>query len=53
MPPRPLRFIQQPWFPEGLILELEALLCRSVEGVTEKALNPNLRDCVLREAIPL
>jgi predicted nucleotidyltransferase len=41
------------WFPAGLILDLEDLLSRRVEVVTEKALNPDLRDCVLREAIPL
>ena len=41
------------WFPAGLILDLEDLLGRRVEVVTEKALNPDLRDCVLREAIPL
>jgi predicted nucleotidyltransferase len=41
------------WFPAGLILELEELLGRRVEVVTEKALNPDLRDQVLREAVPL
>jgi uncharacterized protein len=41
------------WFPAGLILDLEDLLGRRVEVVTEKALNPELRDHVLREAIPL
>ncbi|MGE5445716.1 MAG: nucleotidyltransferase family protein [Ignavibacteriales bacterium] len=41
------------WFPAGLILELEDLLGRRVEVVTEKALNPNIRDYVLREATPL
>jgi hypothetical protein len=41
------------WFPAGLILDLEDLLGRRVEVVTEKALNPDLRDHVLREAIPL
>jgi predicted nucleotidyltransferase len=41
------------WFPAGLILELEGLLGRRVEVVTEKALNPYLRDHVLHEAIPL
>jgi uncharacterized protein len=41
------------WFPAGLILDLESLLGRRVEVVTEKALNPDLRDHVLREAIPL
>ena len=41
------------WFPAGLILELEELLGRRVEVVAEKALNPDLRDQVLREAVPL
>jgi predicted nucleotidyltransferase len=41
------------WFPAGLILELEDLLGRKVDIVTEKALNPYLRDRVLREAVPL
>lgn len=41
------------WFPAGLILDLEEILNRRVEVVTEKALNPYIRDYVLREAIPL
>jgi len=41
------------WFPAGLILDLEDILSRRVEIVTEKALSPYLRDCVLREAKPL
>lgn len=41
------------WFPAGLVLELEEMLGRKVEIVTEKALNPYLRDRVLREAMPL
>jgi uncharacterized protein len=41
------------WFPAGLILDLEELLGRRVQVVTEKALNPDLRDHVLREAVPL
>jgi len=41
------------WFPAGLILDLEELLGRRVEVVTEKALNPNLREQVLNEAVPL
>jgi uncharacterized protein len=40
------------WFPAGLVLDLEDLLGRRVEVITEKALNPELRDHVLREAIP-
>lgn len=41
------------WFPAGLVLELEEMLGRRVEIVTEKALNPYLRDRVLREAVSL
>ena len=41
------------WFPAGLILDLERLLARRVEIVTDKGLNPVLRDRVLREAVPL
>jgi predicted nucleotidyltransferase len=41
------------WFPAGLILDLEELLGRPVEVVTERGLSPYLRDRVLREAIPL
>ena len=41
------------WFPAGLVLDLEELLGRRVEIVTEKALNPCLRERVLREAVPL
>lgn len=41
------------WFPAGLILDLEKILGRRVEIVTEKGLNPYLREHVLREAAPL
>lgn len=41
------------WFPIGLILDLERLLGRRVEVVTERALNSDLREQVLREAVPL
>ena len=41
------------WFPAGLILELEDLLGCRVEVVTERGLNPELRDRVMSEAIPL
>ncbi len=41
------------WFPAGLILDLEKLLGRRVEVVTEKALREDLRERVLREAVPL
>jgi uncharacterized protein len=45
--------ITSSWFPAGLILDLEKILGRRVEVVTEKALNPYIRDYVLREAVPL
>jgi len=45
--------ITSSWFPAGLVLELEEILGHRVEVVTEKALNPYLRDRVLREAVPL
>lgn len=41
------------WFPAGLILDLEEILGRRVEVVTARALNPYIRDHVLREAVPL
>jgi len=41
------------WFPAGLILDLQEILGRPVEVVTEKALNPYIREHVLREAVPL
>ena len=40
------------WFPAGLILDLETLLGRRVEVVTERGLNHLIRDEVLREAMP-
>ncbi len=41
------------WFPAGLILDLEELLERHVEVVTERALYEDIRERVLREAVPL
>jgi len=41
------------WFPAGLILDLEQVLGRPVEVVTEKGLNPLIREHVLQEAVPL
>jgi predicted nucleotidyltransferase len=41
------------WFPAGLIVDLQDLLGRPVDVVTEKGLNPLIRDRVLEEAIPL
>jgi predicted nucleotidyltransferase len=41
------------WFPSGMALELQDLLGRPVDVLTERALHPVLREKVLREAIPL
>lgn len=42
-----------PWFPAGFILDLEALLHRRVQVVTEAGLRPEMRESVLRDARPL
>lgn len=42
-----------PWFPGGLVAELEELLGRRVQIVTERGLDDLLRDRVLEEAVPL
>ena len=42
-----------PWFPGGLIAELEELLGRRVQVVTERGLDELLRDRVLKEAVSL
>lgn len=42
-----------PWFPAGLILDLEEILGRRVEIITEKGLNPYIREHVLHEVVPL
>ncbi len=42
-----------PWFPGGLVVELEELLQRRVQIVTEQGLDGLLRDRVLREAVVL
>ena len=42
-----------PWFPGGLIAELEELLGRRVQVVTERGLDELLRERVLEEAVPL
>ncbi len=42
-----------PWFPGGMIAELEALLGRPVQVVTVGGLNPLLRQQVLAEAVRL
>lgn len=42
-----------PWFPAGLILDLEELLGRKVDVLTDRALHRLLRDRILAEAVPL
>jgi hypothetical protein len=41
------------WFPAGLVLDLEELLGRKVDVVTEQALHWYIHDRVLGEAVPL
>jgi uncharacterized protein len=41
------------WFPAGLVQDLESLLGRRVEVVTEHGLNHLIHDEVLREAVPV
>ena len=42
-----------PWFPGGLVADLEELLGRRVQVITERGLDEYLRDRVLQEAVPL
>ena len=42
-----------PWFPGGLVADLEELLGRRVDVVESVALHHLLRDRVLAEAVPL
>jgi predicted nucleotidyltransferase len=42
-----------PWFPGGLLGDLEKLLGRRVDVVVERSLNPLLRESVMREAVSL
>jgi predicted nucleotidyltransferase len=42
-----------PWFPGGLVADLEELLGRPVQVITERGLDVLLRDRVLAEAVPL
>jgi uncharacterized protein len=42
-----------PWFPGGLVAELEEILGRRVDVVEPDALRENMKDAVLREAVPL
>jgi uncharacterized protein len=42
-----------PWFPGGLIRDLETLLNRKIDVVTTKSLHYLIRDKVFNEAVPL
>lgn len=42
-----------PWFPSGLILDLEELLGRKVDVMTENGVYWLLRRRILKEAVPL
>ena len=42
-----------PWFPGGLVADLEDLLGRPVQVVTEQGLHDLLREQVMSEAVPL
>ncbi len=41
------------WFPGGLVADLEELLDRRIDVVTESALRPELRPYVMRDVVPL
>ena len=42
-----------PWFPGGLLTDLETALGCRVDIVIARSLHPLLRDSVLKEAVPL
>lgn len=42
-----------PWFPGGLLVDLEQELGRRVDVAEETTLHPLIRDRILHEAIPL
>jgi predicted nucleotidyltransferase len=42
-----------PWFPGGLLTDLESALGRRVDIVIARSLHPLLRESVLKEAVPL
>lgn len=42
-----------PWFPGGLVADLEDLLGRHVQVVVRRALSPLIRESVLKDASPL
>lgn len=45
--------VHSPWFPGGLIADLEQLLGREVDVVEPEGLHWYIRDRVLKEAVPL
>ena len=45
--------VHSPWFPGGMLVELEQLLGRKVDVVEPEGLHWYLRDRVLEEAVPL
>jgi predicted nucleotidyltransferase len=42
-----------PWFPRGLVADLEETLEHSVEIITEKGLDSHTREEILKKAIPI
>ena len=42
-----------PWFPGGLVADLEELLGRRVQVVIRRSLSPLIRESVLKDASPL
>ena len=42
-----------PWFPGGLLADLEQALGRRVDIVIARSLHPLMRESVLKEAVPL
>lgn len=42
-----------PWFPGGLVADLEDLLGRRVQVVLRRSISPLIRDSILKDATPL
>jgi len=42
-----------PWFPGGLLADLETLLHRRVDLIIARSLHPLIRESVLKDAVPL
>jgi len=45
--------VTPPWFPGGLLVDLQDVVGRRVDIAEESTLHPMIRERVLREAIPL